>query len=250
MKRLGNLSKKRRLVIVFYIVMLCLLITLIAFTGIRSSEMKMTSQLIEYNLYQTRTKTLDILIRSQSNELIHISEVWHNWDWGDSESNADLMFEHFINRTVIGRLGSDGRRIVLVFGDENTLLYSGAVCKNEQEGIQNIIATKTNILYPDTFESNGIYWNKIIIPTPSSMKPQLIIFYGFSEDVILHSIRSVVNDVELLSLSLVEKNDTIFTIHSVMMLVVLLIGLLIVSTMREAEREVVKGFYKGVGSDG
>lgn len=239
---MSYLSRKRRIIISCFIFIVVSQLLLIGVLGDRADKAKTYSVELSENMEDFSQRLLDKGIMLQSNELEYISETWHNWNW-DSSLSWEEMFQLFTNRVLSSRIGIDGNRIVAIYSDQEDALYMSVSAKAELiEDEYFLKCDSTHLLYPSYYvthqNDDTIYWNKIVLPTPSGKTPKMAVLYGFSQQKFFSSLNNELEESVQHAQELAVLNNVIFWLLSVMMFGMILVGMFIAINLRQAEEEV------------
>ena len=246
---MSYLSRKRKTIISCFIVIVVAQVLLIGFLGDRADKAKKYSIELNDNMDTFSVKLLEKGIMLQSNELEYIHETWHNWHW-DNNLSWEEMFHQFTLRVLLSRIGVDGNRMVAVFTNQADPLFMSTSAEAALSEVPyELRCDSTNLLYPAHYitqtHDDTIYWNKIVLPTPSGKTPKMVILYGFSQQKFFSSLSNELEESVQHAQELAVINNVIFWLLSVMMFGVVLVGMFIAINLRQAEGEVNSLQLKG-----
>lgn len=229
---------RRRNIIGAFIVLVVAQVFLIGSMGDSALNNKASTTMLRASLQSMEEQMLGMALRIQSDELLSIAEVWHN-------DPQDV--DQFLKQTVQRAPGVDGQRRIAVYYEDGTpvMISDTARPTIEQVGLENLMQ-RTNVLLPHyfvTFSDDGtrIFWNKIIVPTPTTDYPRLTILLGFDESTLLHPFIAPYGTAFSMTDHVERFNDTLFWLLAGLMFCTIVCGLVIVTNLRRIEGEVTLG---------
>lgn len=234
------MEKKRKIVVALFIVLLAVQISLLGFISDRNTRAKIHNEELKIEIERASNIGLDIIQRAQSNELHYLTEMWHNWNWDFSAGDWENIFTRFIERAIVSRQGSDGQRITLVFNSDGDCVYTGAGAELYATDVLPYVFEDTNVLYPNVIKLNGIHWNKVVIPTPTSSTPRIVVFYGFDELNLLALSHHHLAMVNYHGERIHRNGNYLLWITGVIMIVLFVLGMAISFSLRVVEYETQK----------
>jgi hypothetical protein len=253
----GLLVHRRRTIIVAFILLIAVQTLVVTYLGDKVMKSRSLGQAMSLDMELLSDHILDLAILMQTNELKHLSESWHNWgsnklsssDWDSAEWQS--IYAEFSNKMTAGRSGPDGERLVITFlsyedGTVQLLQASDRGLPWAQE-LSTFATLENDYLHPRFITTRTaptdhgeptIYWNKLVVPTPTSFTPKLVIFYGFSEEVLFKKVSARYVSATASATKIVDNlESTVFAI-SVLMVSLILLGMIISISLRQVEGEV------------
>ena len=242
---MDKLEFKRKVVVLIFIGLIFSQVLLLGFLGDRITRSQLHAERLTEEASKLHKLRTDTLLAAQSNELLYLSETWNNWKWGSKprtevEPKAgewQLVFSQFVERMIVGRQGVDGSRITLVLNGQGETVYKGAGVNGDTQSLAAQALVDTNILFPNVLQLEGISWNRIAVPSPTSSAPRLIIFYGFDEEAVCKENLYHLTMVQHHATEIHRTSSLMFWIVGAMMFVIVILGMAISINLREAEYE-------------
>lgn len=241
---MSKLTLKRKKIVIAFLFATIVQVLFIGFLGEQADKAKKYSIALNINMHNLEDNLINKALMLQTNELDYIVETWHNIYMKNYDSGLKEVFDYFTNNILVSKIGIDGERIIAVLNNNEEFLYASKKTKDfiKESNSMDLICPNSNTLYPNyhytEFNNDIIYWNKVVLPTPSSETDKLVIIYGFSKNKFLNSLNNNIHSSIYEADSLAIINSRIFWILSLIMFITILIGMFISISLRQAEEEV------------
>lgn len=231
----AGLERRRKIILIAFIVIVLIFVFQIGFIGENVITSKINSEALVRETAKLKHNLTLAFIRAQSNELKYLSETWHNWSWA---TKPDDIYQEFVDRMIVGRSGVDGSRITITFDDSGKLLHAGAGATKYINTLLPYVFEEREYLYPDYIFCHDVYWNKLVIPTPTNVGKKIVIFYGFTEQFLKNELNIEFVETQDRANAINQNNAIIFWSLSSMMFAIIVLGMVIAVNLRETEGEV------------
>lgn len=258
----NDINRKRKIIIG---ILMLLIICQVVFVWVVSINMNKGQGILTMafdDLVELRQVQYDMIIRAQTYELKHLEGQFFNfldlYEDAYEDAYEDLDIQVFIDTVIRPRKGLDGERMAVVFDQNGEVLYISREAELYKDELKSMSDPNYNVLFPsvlitgddpDLFPYPSIrydryYWNKIVIPNPSSVRDRYVIFYGFKERILFWEIGVKFDNTRTNIFAFEDVVKGMFSISLVILIGVFILGSILSVLTWDAIVQIGNGYEK------